>query len=93
MPCSLLNPKALLFRSVLLPQFIDPHGAPVSSQMAELGSVLVLTGIAFDLACVVGASRLSSFLRHKSTRRTVSTLVFRGGVVWICNPNSVCLSS
>jgi threonine/homoserine/homoserine lactone efflux protein len=64
MLCSLLNPKALLFCSVLLPQFIDPHRAPVSSQMTELGSVLVLTGIAFDLTCVVGASRLSSFLQR-----------------------------
>lgn len=61
---SLLNPKALLFCSVLLPQFISPQGAPVWSQMAELGLVLVLTGIAFDLAYVFGASRLSSFLQH-----------------------------
>ncbi|TCG05040.1 lysine transporter LysE [Paraburkholderia steynii] len=61
---SLLNPKALLFCSVLLPQFVSPQGAPVWSQMAELGLVLVLTGIAFDLVCVFGASRLSSFLRH-----------------------------
>jgi threonine/homoserine/homoserine lactone efflux protein len=51
---SLLNPKALLFCSVLLPQFIDPQGAPVWSQVTELGVVLVLTGIAFDLACVFG---------------------------------------
>jgi threonine/homoserine/homoserine lactone efflux protein len=61
---SLLNPKALLFCSVLLPQFIDPQGAPVWSQVTELGVVLVLTGIAFDLACVFGASHLTSFLRH-----------------------------
>jgi threonine/homoserine/homoserine lactone efflux protein len=60
---SLLNPKALLFCSVLLPQFIDPQGAPVWSQVTELGVVLVLTGIAFDLACVFGASHLTSF-RH-----------------------------
>ena len=61
---SLLNPKALLFCSVLLPQFVDPHGAPVWSQVAELGIVLVLTGIAFDLTCVFGAARLSSFLQN-----------------------------
>lgn len=61
---SLLNPKALLFCSVLLPQFIDPQGAPVWSQVAELGLVLVLTGIAFDLACVFGASHLSSLLQR-----------------------------
>ncbi|TDN58924.1 LysE family translocator [Paraburkholderia sp. BL10I2N1] len=61
---SLLNPKTLLFCSVLLPQFVNPQGAPVWSQMAELGIVFVLMGIAFDLACVFGASRLSSFLQH-----------------------------
>lgn len=61
---NLLNPKALLFCSVLLPQFVDPLGAPVWSQVAELGAVLVLTGIVFDLTYVVGASRLTSFLRR-----------------------------
>jgi len=60
---SLLNPKALLFCSVLLPQFVDPHGAPVWSQVLELGVVLVLTGIAFDLACVFGAVRMAAWLR------------------------------
>ncbi|WP_420995593.1 LysE family translocator [Cupriavidus sp. 30B13] len=60
---SLLNPKALLFCSVLLPQFVDPRGAPVWSQVLELGVVLVLTGIAFDLACVFGAARLGAWLR------------------------------
>lgn len=61
---SLLNPKALLFCSVLLPQFVDPQGAPVWSQVTELGVVLVLTGVAFDLAFVFGASRLTSFLQQ-----------------------------
>lgn len=61
---SLLNPKALLFCSVLLPQFVDPQGAPVWSQVTALGVVLVLTGVAFDLVYVVGASRLTAFLRH-----------------------------
>ncbi|WP_454724814.1 MULTISPECIES: LysE family translocator [Cupriavidus] len=60
---SLLNPKALLFCSVLLPQFVEPRGAPVWSQVLELGVVLVLTGIAFDLACVFGAVRMAAWLR------------------------------
>jgi threonine/homoserine/homoserine lactone efflux protein len=73
---SLLNPKALLFCSVLLPQFIDPHGAPVWSQVAELGIVLVLTGIAFDLAYVFGASRLSSFLRNSPRAQRIQRWSF-----------------
>jgi threonine/homoserine/homoserine lactone efflux protein len=61
---SILNPKALLFCSVLMPQFIDTQGAPVWSQVLLLGIVLVVTGVIFDLFCVFGASRLSSWLQN-----------------------------
>lgn len=56
---NLLNPKALLFCSVLLPQFVQRGGAPVIAQMA----VLVLAGLCFDLACVAGATRIAGWLR------------------------------
>lgn len=56
---NLLNPKALLFCSVLLPQFVQRGGAPVIAQMA----VLVLAGLCFDLACVAGATRIAEWLR------------------------------
>ncbi|MGO4330227.1 LysE family translocator [Cupriavidus sp. 2TAF22] len=73
---SLLNPKALLFCSVLLPQFVDPHGAPVWSQVVELGVVLVLTGIAFDLACVFGAARMAAWLRGSPRAQAVQRWSF-----------------
>ncbi|AIV87270.1 LysE family translocator [Burkholderia pseudomallei] len=60
---NLLNPKALLFCSVLLPQFVQRGGAPVIVQMAVLGAVLVLAGLCFDLACVAGATRIAEWLR------------------------------
>ncbi|AJY40467.1 LysE family translocator [Burkholderia humptydooensis] len=60
---NLLNPKALLFCSVLLPQFVQQGGAPVIAQMAALGAVLVLAGLCFDLACVAGATRIAGWLR------------------------------
>ncbi|VBH38407.1 LysE family protein [Burkholderia pseudomallei] len=60
---NLLNPKALLFCSVLLPQFVQRGGAPVIAQMAVLGAVLVLAGLCFDLACVAGATRIAGWLR------------------------------
>ncbi|KGC44265.1 lysE type translocator family protein [Burkholderia pseudomallei] len=60
---NLLNPKALLFCSVLLPQFVQRGGAPVIAQMAVLGAVLVLAGLCFDLACVAGATRIAEWLR------------------------------
>lgn len=45
---SFANPKALLFCSVLLPQFIDPAGR-VAAQFVVLGAVLTVTGLLFDL--------------------------------------------
>jgi threonine/homoserine/homoserine lactone efflux protein len=42
---SILNPKALLFCSVLLPQFVHPEAGPVWSQVVELGVVLVAVGV------------------------------------------------
>src|SRR5271168_1908475 len=51
------NPKALLFCSVLLPQFIGPDHGPVAWQFLLLGAILVVTGAAFDiLYTLVGAS-------------------------------------
>jgi threonine/homoserine/homoserine lactone efflux protein len=44
------NPKALLFCSVLLPQFIQPQGGSVALQFALLGAVLVGFGLRLALA-------------------------------------------
>lgn len=41
---NLLNPKALLFFSVFIPQFVDARAGPASTQIATLG--LLLTGLA-----------------------------------------------
>ena len=62
---SLLNPKALLFCSVLLPQFIHPNQGSVVIQMIELGAMLVIAGAIFDTTFAFGASRISNWLaRH-----------------------------
>lgn len=47
---NLLNPKALMFCSILLPQFIFSDTMPLSLQFFILGSILVATGFLFDLA-------------------------------------------
>lgn len=73
---SLLNPKPLLFCSVLLPQFIDPHAGAIWLQVLVLGATLVLTGIAFDLACVFGAVRLAAWLRAHPRAQTVQRWSF-----------------
>ncbi|MDL0432642.1 LysE family translocator [Marinobacter sp. TBZ242] len=46
---NLLNPKSLIFCSVLLPQFIHPELSGVAGQFAILALILVLTGFAFDV--------------------------------------------
>lgn len=54
---NLFNPKALLFCSVLLPQFIDTGAGNVPAQFTVLGLVLVALGAVFDVlyACAGGA--------------------------------------
>lgn len=45
---NLLNPKSLLFCSVLLPQFVHPDRGPVLLQFTLLGMLLVVIGLLFD---------------------------------------------
>jgi threonine/homoserine/homoserine lactone efflux protein len=56
---SLLNPKALLFFMVFLPQFADPGKGPVGQQLVMLGCVLTAISTVFHtlLGAVGGAVR------------------------------------
>jgi len=47
---NLLNPKSLIFCSVLLPQFIQPERSGLAVQFTVLALILVLTGLVFDIA-------------------------------------------
>ena len=49
---SLLNPKALLFFLVLLPQFADPHRGNIPPQLLVLG--LLLSSLAFFFHALLG---------------------------------------
>ena len=59
------NPKALLFCSVLLPQFIDPHGGSVAWQFTLLGIILLLIGVCFDLVYVASGRLMGGWLRER----------------------------
>jgi threonine/homoserine/homoserine lactone efflux protein len=65
---SLLNPKALLFFWVFLPQFVEPSSTPVPVQLALLGGVLTLASLVFHGALGLVGGRLaqavSSRLAH-----------------------------
>ncbi|MDQ8032430.1 lysine transporter LysE [Bordetella genomosp. 1] len=78
---NLLNPKALLFCSVLLPQFVDPQAGPVWSQMLMLGAVLVAVGVVFDVALSLGAAGLSGWLRRHPRAQTVQRWTFSGVLI------------
>ncbi len=78
---SLLNPKALLFCSVLLPQFIVPAQGRVWLQVVELGVVLVLCGAAFDITLAMGAARISGWIRHHPLAQTLQRWTFSAALL------------
>jgi len=45
-----LNPKALVFFSAALPQFVDPAAGSVPAQLAVLGAVFVVIALLLDTA-------------------------------------------
>jgi threonine/homoserine/homoserine lactone efflux protein len=73
---NLLNPKALLFCSVLLPQFIDPHAGPVLAQFAALGVVLVGVGLLFDSAYALAGAALGRWLQRSPSAQRLQQWLF-----------------
>ncbi|MBW9102381.1 LysE family translocator [Paraburkholderia phenoliruptrix] len=78
---NLLNPKALLFCSVLLPQFVRPEAGPVALQMVELGSVLLAVGLCFDVAYAVGAARIAHWMRAHPLAQTLQRWTFSAALI------------
>jgi len=71
-----LNPKPLLFCSVLLPQFIHPAEGGVVGQFVFLGIVLVSVGFAFDAALSFTGSALGHFLRRHPLVQAIQKWIF-----------------
>ncbi|MFX1674635.1 LysE family translocator [Paraburkholderia sp. A2WS-5] len=78
---NLLNPKALLFCSVLLPQFIRPEAGSVWLQVTELGILLVIVCALFDMIYVLGASRIAVWLRRHPLAQTVQKWAFSSALI------------
>ncbi|MBV1775304.1 LysE family translocator [Burkholderiaceae bacterium DAT-1] len=53
---NLLNPKALLFFSMFLPQFVTAHAGPASTQLLIWGALLSSLALAFNIALAVLAA-------------------------------------
>ncbi len=73
---NLLNPKALLFCSVLLPQFIDPRAGSVLTQFATLGVVLVSVGLLFDSAYALAGAALGRWLQRSPSAQRLQQWLF-----------------
>ncbi|MCF4995281.1 LysE family translocator [Pseudomonas syringae] len=73
---NLLNPKALLFCSVLLPQFIVTNGPPVLTQFATLGAVLVGVGLLFDSAYALTGAALGRWLQRSPAAQRLQQWLF-----------------
>jgi threonine/homoserine/homoserine lactone efflux protein len=70
---SLLNPKALLFFMVFLPQFADPGKGPVGQQLVMLGCVLTAISTVFHtLLGAVGGSVRRFLARHSGAAKLQS---------------------
>ena len=73
---NLLNPKALLFCSVLLPQFINPLAGPVLGQFATLGVVLVGVGLLFDSTYALVGAALGRWLQRSPSAQRLQQWLF-----------------
>lgn len=64
---NLMNPKALLFCGLFLPQFVSAAHGPVMAQFLWLGALLVLVGFAFDCVYAVAAARIGQRMQGKAS--------------------------
>ncbi|WLH68814.1 LysE family translocator [Pseudomonas sp. FP2309] len=62
---SLLNPKALLFFMVFLPQFVVPGSSAVARQIVTLGLVLTLIASIFHVALGLIGGMIRVYASHK----------------------------
>lgn len=75
---TVLNPKAILFFVVFMPQFMDPR-APLLPQLGIFAATIVLLGAAVDGSYSVFAGSLRRFTRRPRAQRAVNRVA--GGVL------------
>lgn len=70
------NPKALLFCSILLPQFVDPQAGNVAAQFFILGIVLVSMGMIFDFLYAMAGIALGNWIDRYPVIETAQRWTF-----------------
>lgn len=74
-----LNPKALVFFSAVLPQFVDPGAGALPAQIAVLGLVMVSIGLVLDTGWALFAGSARAWFATDERRNARTTAA--GGVV------------
>lgn len=77
---NLLNPKIALMYVALLPQFLDPAGAPVWWQSLQLGTVQIVVALTVDVLIVLLAGAIGAFLARRPTWLRVQRWVTGGAL-------------
>lgn len=77
----LTNPKSIAFFLAILPQFVDIRAGSVSVQLAVLGVIVIVIGVACDAVWVLLASAARDWF-GRSPRR-LSTMAATGGGMMI----------
>lgn len=62
---NLVNPKALLFFMVFLPQFVDPARGPVALQLVLLGVLLSFAALVFNTVLGAGSGQIGRWLQRR----------------------------
>lgn len=78
------NPKALIFQSAFVPQFVDPQ-KPAFAQVLVLGAILIAIGALTDSVYALLAGQARHYLTEMRVRMVsrLSGLVLMGGGVWL----------
>lgn len=66
---NLLNPKAILFSGVFLPQFATPAYGPIFQQIVGLGAALACLGLLFQSALSIASGSLGKWLLSSPRRQ------------------------
>jgi threonine/homoserine/homoserine lactone efflux protein len=75
------NPKAIVFFAAILPQFVEPGGAPAGAQMLILGMVFVVVALVSDGAWGLAAGTARNWFA-RSPRR-MERMSATGGAVMV----------